>query len=405
MFLSHSAGGDQPALDLLNDLSTGLTARGWDVYVDEERLLPGTLWRHQLHTALAACDAAAILFSRKAYEDSEWVLKEATIFRWRYSLDPEFRLVPILFPEVTRKELSEKRYQPLAIGEFVPVDKNAADIVDAVDKALGPKRVGLSPIQRIQRAIAQRLKHIDDGALKIAAQQLGTTLSWKAQLPMHEQLARDLFHAELPLVRRALEEIADDLGATRVREIILQLEPFTVEPLAIAPIPRIARHAVTADEPRPVLAVNTREESTGKRYVQRARCHTLHWPVVTLANAGGSDIPGSLAGELLREIRERYYKDKTDPQIRELLGESQRDGMPLFVLVHGPIDAFTVDELQREFPHCVFVVLAHDATAADLEDSGVELLDPKLDPVREQQVIVQIELARQIAVQLENQSS
>lgn len=402
VFLSHSVGGDQAASDLLDELTKGLEALGWDPYVDRERLQPSTIWRQQLHTALGACDAAVILFSEKAYADTQWVLKEATIFRWRHSLDPDFRLVPVLFPKVSRLALSENNYKPLMLGEFVPVELPQADIVKAVVKALGPKRVGLSPIERIQRAIAERLKHIDAGALKLAAQQLGTTLPWRVQLAPHEQLARDLFHADLPLVTRALEEIADDLGADRVRQILKHLEPFTVEPTAVEPIPKIARLGVNPPDLRPVLAINTSEESTGERYIQRARCHTLHWRVVKLANAGGGDTTGSLAGELLNEIRTRYHQGKTDQQIRTLLAAAQQSGNPLFVLVHGPVDAFTADELRSEFPHCVFLVLAADTPKQELKDNNITLLDPPIDPLQEEQTIIQIELARQIALQLEN---
>src|SRR5438046_1225339 len=122
VFISHSAH-EESAEALLTTLDEGLQRLGWAVFVDRMRLAPGAQWREQLHSALAVCDAAVILFSRAAYEDSVWVLKESTIFEWRASLDHDgsFPIVPVLFDEVDRKELAGGRFAALTLGERVPV--------------------------------------------------------------------------------------------------------------------------------------------------------------------------------------------------------------------------------------------------------------------------------------------
>jgi TIR domain len=287
VFLSHSARDDQDALDVLDALVKGLPKRGWDVYVDEERLKPGTLWRHQLHTALGACDAAVILFSRKAY-DSEWVLKESTIFRWRFSLDPNFMIVPVLFPKVKRPELSAGDYRPLLLGELGVVELPQADVVAAVDAALGPKRSHSGPIERLQQSIAEKFANVSTKTLNEAAAKLGKRLDWKRQRKPHEELAFHLFHADIAEVRAALRIAAPEMeSGADIRFVVNTLEPFTIDPFAVAPIPEIVRHDAAAGA-RPAIAINSQHEDTGTRYIQRARCAPDPWSVITLVNAGGA---------------------------------------------------------------------------------------------------------------------
>jgi TIR domain len=406
VFLSHSARDDQPALDLLDALVTGLPKRGWEVYADDERLKPGTLWRHQLHTALGACDAAVILFSRKAYEDSEWVLKESTIFRWRHSLDPEFMIVPVLFPDVTRPELSEGRYRPLALGEFVPIELPKANIVAAVDKALGPKRPRVGPIERLQQSIAQKFANVTTDTLKLAAAKLGKRLDWKRQLKPHEEFAIHLFHADIAEVRAALRIVAPEMASgADVRFVVNTLEPFTVDPLAVAPIPGIVRHD-TATGARPVIALNSENEETGARYIQRARCAPDPWSVITLVNAGGAQDLESLKAQLFKSARDQYFAENTDDEIRALFDTAaSEDGMPFFVLVHGPVAPETLDELRNDFGSCVFFELAGESPDADaLAANNIVVLTPKLDNAIEKQVRTQITLTRTIATEKEKKS-
>jgi hypothetical protein len=97
--------------------------------------------------------------------------------------------------------------------------------------------------------------------------------------------ARSISRRFLP--RKVLQDIATFLDAATIREIINLLAPFTVDPIAVAPIPRIAFQKPPRD--RVAVAINSRSQDTGDRYIQRARCHTDPWTVVRLANAGGHD--------------------------------------------------------------------------------------------------------------------
>jgi TIR domain len=383
IFISHSAKEDA-ANELLTRLETGLTALGWDVFVDRERLTPGAEWRDQLHTALGVCDAAVILFSKAAYDDSEWVLKEATIFGWRRALDPEFRVIPVVFPEISRRALSSGRYSPVALGELTPIAASDQNVVQLIHQALEPSLSGRSPVDRIQRAITGRLQRVPAADLQSAAARLGHRLPWSAKLQQQDRLARDLLHCDLSRVRDALSEISTFLTGRELREIVNLLVPFTVDPLAVASIPKVALEQRPGR--RPALAVNTRSEATGERYVQRARCHPDAWTVFKLANAGGHDDAGSLRNELLRAMRDQYpdLASLSAEEIAETLEYLLREGTPVFVLIHGPVEAATLRLLRSEFRACTFLVLAGDqCDEQQLASAGVQLLTPRLDNARE----------------------
>jgi hypothetical protein len=399
VFISHSA--KKPAAAaLLAELEQGLKDRDWDVFVDRQRITAGMRWRDQLHTALAVADAAVILFSKEAYEDSEWVLKEATIFGWRRALDPSFRVVPVIFPEVTPPMLSQGRFETIQLGEIQPVKASDANVVAQVHQALGPQKI-TNPLQRVQDAIAFRFRQIDAATLKLAAEKLGTRLAWSPSLSLHDQFARDLFHADLTLVNAALSDLAVYMSPDDLRIVINLLAPFTANPLAVAPIPRVAL-AKEAGQ-RPAVALNSKLEQTGRHYVQRARCHTDQWTVITLTNAGGHDFVGSLSDELLNAFDDGSDPDFSADDIPAELERRQKNGDPVFVLLHGPVETDVLDELRTTFPHCVFVVLAGaqwDESA--LKNAGVEILLPKVDPVKEEEVRQQIRDARQIAKRRES---
>ncbi len=112
VFISHSA--KEPEADqALTELAAALNKAGHTVLLDREpgRLSPGIDWRQEIHTWMALCHAAVVLFSPHALE-SDWVKKEATIMSWRKSLDKNFILVPVLVPPTKRADLDAKGFGP-----------------------------------------------------------------------------------------------------------------------------------------------------------------------------------------------------------------------------------------------------------------------------------------------------
>jgi len=91
LFVSHSSKNDA-SLGLLSKICNKLQNHdnGCHVLVDKSGLYPSVDWEQRLDEWLAECHAAVILVTEAALE-SWWVLKEATILKWRWGLDPNFK--------------------------------------------------------------------------------------------------------------------------------------------------------------------------------------------------------------------------------------------------------------------------------------------------------------------------
>lgn len=89
-----------------------------EILVDYENLTPANEWRGRLDGWLGDCDAAIILFSRRALAESQWVRFEASVLRWRSSRDPAFRLVPVLLEgEANPSDLEEGIWETIRIAD------------------------------------------------------------------------------------------------------------------------------------------------------------------------------------------------------------------------------------------------------------------------------------------------
>ena len=131
ILISHSssrdlaANGDQgPTAILLDELQRKLKSAGYDVLYDRQ-LRKGEEWRPELHTWMGVCDAAVLLLSKAALEQSPWVLKEATVFFWRRSLQRDFVVIPVLLPGISQSDLTK--------GNFAAVELNVLQAAIAKD--------------------------------------------------------------------------------------------------------------------------------------------------------------------------------------------------------------------------------------------------------------------------------
>ena len=167
VFISHSARKDDVPHKCLVTIQAALKKAGFDVLVDETRLKPGQPWRDCLDLWMAHCHAAVLLLSAKALDKSEWVLKEATILRWRESLERAsgvktgFVLVPV-FIDITSTEVAKNPgFAPLALTELQALRKapDAATLATKLLDVLKPLLAGPvdPPRRRLEVKIASRL--------------------------------------------------------------------------------------------------------------------------------------------------------------------------------------------------------------------------------------------------------
>jgi hypothetical protein len=152
LFISHSSGLDETDAedrplsthwDLLSDTCKALRTHYGnriEILVDYEGLKPASQWRARLDSWLGECDAAIILFSRRAVQTSKWVQFEASVLRWRSSRDPAFRLLPVLLAGQTdAADLESDVWNTIGISstQCVRSAASAGDVLVGVRAALG----------------------------------------------------------------------------------------------------------------------------------------------------------------------------------------------------------------------------------------------------------------------------
>ena len=137
-----------------------------EVLVDQDGLVPGDDWNHQLNLWLAECHVAIILFSRRAIEKSDWVAKEAAILSWRAELDEKFTLIPVMLDgESTPEDLAKDFLGALQIdrNQCIRNAQTADDILAGILRKIGAPEdlagdYAQTPLERLQGGIAKLLR-------------------------------------------------------------------------------------------------------------------------------------------------------------------------------------------------------------------------------------------------------
>lgn len=134
IFISHAtrrANFNARTKEVREEITRLLEAEGWDVFVDEERLKAGDLWRPEILNSLSVARAGIILFDETAVKESEWVEAEALIMCFRQAIDPNFKLIPVFFKPCTLKDEYFNKYRPFQLGEISYVEDDDSDAVPA----------------------------------------------------------------------------------------------------------------------------------------------------------------------------------------------------------------------------------------------------------------------------------
>src|SRR5215472_12608842 len=92
IFLSH-AGADSDAARALAALLRGA---GIEVWLDLERLQPGDMWQHEIHSALIHAQALILYVGR--FGLANWVDFEVQVALDRSARERAFRIIPVLGP-------------------------------------------------------------------------------------------------------------------------------------------------------------------------------------------------------------------------------------------------------------------------------------------------------------------
>jgi hypothetical protein len=394
VFISHSARHDDVPYSYLRIIEATLKAQGFDVLVDETRLQPGQSWRSSLDLWMAHCHAAIILVSQKALDKSEWVLKEATILRWRDSLDEitgrksGFQLLPV-FIDVSSAQVDQAPgFGPLKLTEIQALrGLKPKPLAKKIASTLAPllKSAGDSPRRRLETKIANQLANATSDTLRAVANALKTDLGgFKPHADPALEVAMLLLHAPLAQLRDALGELAGAVTKETVSAIFSMLSHSWVDSQAASLFGSIVRDA---PERRAVLLNALEPRFSGKAYVSRASDKFPTWPYEYVVDTNGGDTFAALKRQILDALRSKYggMRDEFLQNYIETAGSKEA----FIIIVHPP------DEHQPLIPEADIVsVLGFFKGATLLICSGasplaaevlpnVRRLEPQLTPGQE----------------------
>jgi hypothetical protein len=398
VFVSHSSHAPD-ALDRLEVLVKGLRGgkNGFEVLFDKEQITEGARWREAINAMLAECDAAVILVTPDALQ-SPWVLKEATILRWRYDRDPKFPLFPVVSANVDRAELKKNRlWDPVDLPaiQFVASD-DPAGTAASVRKRLAPLATQLrpAPLDLLVDEIASLLAKASPSHLLSAFESLNERIPFGVS-DQHQRLAYAIARWILRQSPPALERMATALAllgktfpADDACQILDLVAPMWVELDAASWFVRADwRHAGFRD----IAIACKRPAPTLQQYVDRAH---LPWrpPRVWLLNGitGGAhahDIAQELRNVLRPHLEARLRRRLDDSDIDEIVGQAEAR---FYVALPLPDDRQVVTTLQDQYPHVTFVFFVQPEMCLPYGTppvaAGVGWVDPSLDPRLEEDV-------------------
>jgi hypothetical protein len=212
---------------------------------------PGAGWRSRILNWLRTCDAAVLLFSRKALEDSKWVPFETAVLSWRHAVTDRPRLVPVLLPGVDEKDGGFDTFEPAQLKEiqFIRLDDPcdtsdaaAERLVEKILKALAPALAAGPPGQdrgeyaRWMRQVARSLNEFEEDELEEVARGLGVAdADWGAVRGEKKErgayLAWQLLHADdLVAMRDALTPLRSNAAKrAALGDLVRELAPLWVD--------------------------------------------------------------------------------------------------------------------------------------------------------------------------------
>jgi hypothetical protein len=363
VFVSHSSHAPD-ALDWLEVLVKALRAgkSGVEVLYDKEQISDGARWRKVIHAMLAECDAAIILITPDAMQ-SPWVLKEATILRWRYDRDPKFPLLPVKSASVDMAELKKNRlWDPIDLPaiQFVASD-SAAETAALVKKKLAPLVTQLrpTPLDFLADEIVGLLAKASPKHLLLAFESLNEQIRFEVD-DQHRRLAYAIARWILRQPPPALQRMATTLvllgktfPADDACQILDLVSPMWVELDAASWFIRAgSKHPAFRD----IAIACKRPAQTLQQYVDRAHLPSRP-PRVWLLNGvtGGAqvdDIVRELHNVLRPHLEARLARRLDDSALDEFLDKIE---VRFYVALPLPADRQVVATLQGRYRHITFV--------------------------------------------------
>ncbi|MFD8436277.1 toll/interleukin-1 receptor domain-containing protein [Streptomyces microflavus] len=322
VFISHSAGDDTYAKDVLEAVTAGLTAKGHVPRVDSG-IQPGAPWRDALAHWLYRCGAAVVLLNESALE-SEWVRREVTILMWRRQLGADLFVLPVLLGKVCPAKVKDAGLGELNLiqlarnpgSDELHADDLARQVVDqfADLSAVAAAQASGDPMRSwLQRVMTYMPREPHSGLIEDAVWKLaGAAYPYSSGEP--QRPFTDLHGAYLLLAHQFLTADPD-----RLFEAVCALSPAlsgdTLDRLyAELRVVWVAIEAARGLLPQPgttpqemTILLNASHKDTVRDYIRRATCGDLG--VTSVVCDGGLPTGEGAADEMKADLEASMWKD------------------------------------------------------------------------------------------------
>jgi hypothetical protein len=291
IFVSHAGKDSCAAGSVGGACIEALERRGFEVWLDKDRLEPAMEWRAELFLHLAQCDGAVILMSEDALK-SDYVRYEASILTWRHWLTRKTAptIVAVMLSDIGASKLEANGFGPCRIRDLQNVEPKPAghdapkDYARAVVKAFD----GLRPtfpsdgLAWWAGEVAHRLSGASDEGLRRAALTLELGSYGGTEQTHRRNVAYSLLIGDLKRAHDALQWIAPGVKDEDWQRVVGYVSPIWVNVHAAHTV----AEAAMRPEERPVLVIrHADKQREGEDYLRRASCHS---PVLRVINAVGA---------------------------------------------------------------------------------------------------------------------
>ncbi|MEV7876407.1 MULTISPECIES: toll/interleukin-1 receptor domain-containing protein [Streptomyces] len=113
IFISHGAGRDADVRSVLENIVPRLTASGYDVFVDVEKLRAGDEWHEVPYREMYRCDAAIVLLGPETVAAPRWVRREAEVLVGRFKVGGLAAVLPGIVGDVSTAEARKPGFDAL----------------------------------------------------------------------------------------------------------------------------------------------------------------------------------------------------------------------------------------------------------------------------------------------------
>ena len=354
------------------------------VWLDVDSLVPGDRWRVRLHEWLGSCDGAVILLDQTSVA-SAWLRKEATILGWRSSLQERLRVVPVSLGDFQTADLDRYDYGPLDLDLSQGARLPSTELTEANAQALAEKVAAsfanLVPVDPdsamavwVRRVAALIAKADDELYIEQAAASLDVEKTDWAHFPDRAAaVARQLLHLGLEHGLKALDILEQGMNREDFGRLAGLCLPTWVNADAGADL-----NALLAQNPRPLVAINSNDIQIGKEYVGRASCTSIpDRRFLTVSDTAGEGAAAELLPRYEQMMRQQLGIRPGKPD--SLRADLERGGLEKYILVSGDaVDPDTVAALQGRYPKATFLLLPGLEYRPQLKQA-LRVVKPELD--------------------------